>query len=113
MSRNVSTPDAAGGQEHPRKAFVANRFGGFAIGLDQDRVAGRPCGPRKHEVRDLQVAAHLGGVGGDGGGVRMGGVDDGTDLRVDQPPPHPLDTAEAADPDLADRQRGIGHPSGQ
>ena len=43
----------------------------------------------------------------------MGGVDDGVDVRVEQPSPHPVDPAEPADAHLADRQRGIGHPAGQ
>ena len=43
----------------------------------------------------------------------MGGVDDGIDLRVGQPSPHPVGATEPADADLADRQRGIGHPARQ
>ena len=104
---------ASGGQEHPRKAVFPNGFRGFTIRPDQDRVTGRPGGPREYEMRDLQVTARLGGMGGDGRGVRMCRVDDGVDVRFGQPPSHPLDTAEAADTDLADRQCGIGHPSGK
>ena len=52
----------AGGQEHPRESVVLHCLRGIAVGLDEDGVAGRPSGARKQQMRDLQVAAHLGGV---------------------------------------------------
>ncbi len=64
--------------------------------FDQDRIAGLPRGPRQHEMRKPQVAAHLGGVGGDGGGVRMRGVHDRvarsestSHRRIPSTPPNP------------------------
>ena len=67
----------------------------------------------QHQVRQPQLAAHLRRVGGDGGGERMGGINDSVDRTFSQPAPHPLDAAEPADADLPDRQRRIGHPARQ
>ena len=50
---------------------------------------------------------------GDGGGERVGGVDDRGDVILGEPGAQALDTTEATDPDRADRQSRVGYPAGK
>ena len=67
----------------------------------------------QHQVRQTEVRADRGRVGGDGGRKRMGGIDDGADLVVHQPLSQSHRAAKPADADLAHRQCRVGHPARQ
>ncbi len=91
--------------------MVDNGLRGVCVGFDDDRVTGWPGGSGQQQVRHPEFPARPGGVRGDRGGEGMGRVDDRVDVRVQEPVPQPVDPAEAADPHLADRQRGVRHPT--
>ena len=67
----------------------------------------------QHQVRQAQFGARRRSVRGDSCRERVGGVDDGGDVIVEQPGAQSLDATEAADAHRADRQCRVGHPTGQ
>ena len=67
----------------------------------------------QYQVPQPESGARLRGMGGHGGGERVGGIDHSGDVVLDQPVPQTLDTAEAAHPHWPDRQCRVGNPAGQ
>ena len=105
---------SARGQEHRENSPLGNDFRGFDVGFDHNRIAGRPRGPGQHQMRDPQVDLHTTAawavmVAANGWVAST----TASTLRSDQPAPHPVGPAEAADAYFADRQGGVGHPACQ
>ena len=83
--------------------MVFDGLRGLPVIGDDDGVTVRPRRPCQDQVRQPQIGAGLSRIGGDGGGERVRGVDNGGDLVVLQVVSQALDAAEAADPHRADR----------
>jgi hypothetical protein len=93
--------------------LIFNGFSRLGSRSHRDRTAGIPGRSCQHDMRQAEVGADLGRPLGDRGGEWVRGVHDRLDAVVDEPLPHRLGAAEPADPHFPDRQRGVGHASGQ
>ena len=90
-----------------------NGFSRVRRGPHRNGAARIPRRSEKRKMGQVQLGAERGGPRRHHRGERMRCIDDGIDMMADEPLPHLVGAAEAADPDVAHGQCRIRHPAGQ